>query len=356
MKNIDIHTHIFNFNHIPSNFLPFGLQKIVENSIGYSIVSFISKRIIPWKGDIFDRVAKFLEFSKVKSQEQVYNELISINSSLENLALTVLSMDFEYTGMKKPKISFLEQIEELHQLKLKYQDRIFPFVMADPRRNDILQLVKKCIEEYKFTGVKLYPPLGYTINDFDDEFLKYLEDNQIPIITHCSQNAATHLEKDVDKRIKKCCHYPELILKYKHESLQKKCDIFSNPDEYLIALRKFPKLRIDFAHMGGNDEWERRMEDEHPTWSDKIFEMCKNYENVYTDISYVMSETDRHFELLKCILKYPHLRNKLLYGTDQYLVELDEYKLNNFPKDFKNNVGNIVFSEMMNNNARFLNL
>ena len=71
-------------------------------------------------------------------------------------------------------------------------------------------------------------------------------------------------------------------------------------------LDKYPKLKVCLAHLGGANEVRRsdpnadqndlQLADEYPpylkdNWSDQVVELMKQYENVYSDISYTLSDT-----------------------------------------------------------------
>lgn len=117
----------------------------------------------------------------------------------------ILPMDMEFMSAGPVTQSYRQQMSDLAALKAKPEnkDRLFPFVFADPRRfkkeadyfrytvvNNTVQLedcfVKEFLIDHKFSGIKLYPALGYF--PFDEELLplfKYAADNGIPLMTHC---------------------------------------------------------------------------------------------------------------------------------------------------------------------------
>lgn len=128
----------------------------------------------------------------------------------EGSGFVILPMDMEFMDAGSVKKNYYAQMDELADLKNKYPDTFFPFVFIDPRRIDdpgknkygnipfldcaisegkaALKdcLVKTFIEEYSFSGFKIYPALGYYV--FDPRLLplwKYAADNGIPIMTHC---------------------------------------------------------------------------------------------------------------------------------------------------------------------------
>lgn len=78
---------------------------------------------------------------------------------------------------------------------------VYPFLSADPRQPNILQIVKDNVGANKtFIGVKLYAPTGYsptdpllystgdTYSDKEDCLYNYCMKNDIPITAHCSDS------------------------------------------------------------------------------------------------------------------------------------------------------------------------
>ena len=109
---------------------------------------------------------------------------------------------------------YRDQMESLAELKNDYPNTLYPFIFADPRRmvapadkeknyrgGDKIYFsytheqgsvtlgdcfIRDYLEGYKFSGIKIYPALGYY--PFDEQLLplwKYAADNGIPVITHC---------------------------------------------------------------------------------------------------------------------------------------------------------------------------
>ncbi len=131
----------------------------------------------------------------------------------------ILPMDMDYMEAGNSKTRYRDQMAELAELKKedKKKTSIYPFLFADPRRfgnvtdekryqpgdksyfewelrdgNIALQdcFVKDYLENEKeddrFSGIKIYPALGYY--PFDAKLLplwKYAADKGLPIMTHC---------------------------------------------------------------------------------------------------------------------------------------------------------------------------
>ena len=99
-------------------------------------------------------------------------------------------------------------------------------------------------------------------------------------------------------------------------------DDFSSPDSWKKVLEKYPKLKICLAHFGGSrfmdgtffslDGSSYNAENENDTiyycWMNKISELIKEYDNVYTDLScYSLTGSDKYSEYgfsLKALYEY----------------------------------------------------
>ncbi len=202
-----------------------------------------------------------------------------------------------------------------------YKDLIEPFIFVHPERKDIFDIVQKYIEEKNFAGLKLYPPLGYY--PFDErlnEIYAYAQKHQLPITSHCARGGVFY-KGEITESMKIHPKTGEHIKEQKNKFFT---DIYTDPDNYLYVLQQFPNLKINLAHFGGYDEWEKylgnTMEDGQRTWYDKIYSLIRQYPKVYTDVSYTMFNADL-FNLLKLTLQDSTLKEKILYGSDFYMVE-----------------------------------
>jgi len=120
----------------------------------------------------------------------------------------VLQVDFGYGRQERDN---LNNIIDIHGEKLKkYPERFIVFAGIDPRRGKKgADLFEKCIKEYKFSGLKLYPPCGYEI---DDKGLYPLYEicNQyrLPVLIHIGPSW---------EDMKSTFNYPDSILKVSKE-------------------------------------------------------------------------------------------------------------------------------------------
>ncbi|MBA3681752.1 MAG: amidohydrolase family protein [Bacteroidetes bacterium] len=267
-------------------------------------------------------------------------------------------MDMEYMQAGKVKQSFIQQLEELAAIKQDpaYKDLIDPFIFVHPQRKDIFDIVQKYIEEKNFAGLKLYPPLGYY--PFDErlnEIYAYAQKHQLPITTHCARGGVFY-KGEITDAMKVHPKTGEHIKEQKNKFFT---DIYTDPDNYRYVLEQFPNLKINLAHFGGYDEWNKylgnTMEEGQITWYDKICSLIRQYTNVYTDVSYTMFNADL-FNLLKLTLQDSTLNNKILYGSDFYMVE-QEISERQFLTNIRAYIGESDFRQIAEINPKlFLNL
>ncbi|MBJ6367634.1 amidohydrolase family protein [Snuella sedimenti] len=416
-------------------------------------------KVLPGKEftHLFERYVQIGLFSKYREQRGIYDKLkkqYPIDSHFVGLPM---DMEFMKAGkikkvydldskkmMSVPKdkrtnkrdslFAMKHQMEGLLKIKKRTEDkdRFHPFVFADPRRmadpryfdytvdaNGDVKLVKGCLmqtylEVHKFSGIKMYPALGYY--PFDEALLplwKYCIQKGLPVMTHCikgtifyrgkkkkewdthpiftegkvdkTKRAAVEVDKRIDFDIN--AHYiqeedkPLYLNEVKNISFSNN---FTNPLNYLCLLEEdllvkivdnakdlrlrhifydangafrggLKDLKICFAHFGGEDQWNRFLEsdrDNYTTqmilqpekgidffnnangkpslgklafiwkyvdWYTIICSIMLQYDNVYADISYIL-HNKAILALLKHTLTNKTLKEKILYGSDFYVV------------------------------------
>jgi predicted TIM-barrel fold metal-dependent hydrolase len=355
-------------------------------------------------------------------------------------------MDMEYMNAGPITTRYRDQMQELVKVKAMPSNEglVYPFVFADPRRMVNVQeeksyregdkpyfewsaqngkvilgdcFIREFIEQHRFSGIKIYPALGYY--PFDEKLLplwKYCADNNIPVLTHCirgtifyrgvkkqdwnehpvfeqamekieadKDNENLKNDEELDLQQKKPTRYIPLVLpqsknvdfsyNFTHplnylcllaEPLLRKvvakatdkriAELFGYTDPTVALERNLENLKICFGHFGGEDEWKRYFEkdrynyssqltknpargidflktvDNKPSpgkleqlwkytdWYSIICSMMLQYPNVYADISYILHGDAEILPLLKSTLHNEGLKQKVLYGTDFFVV------------------------------------
>lgn len=370
----NVHTHIFNSKCIPENFLGKGIVKKLLNPAlsfwtvyGLNYVSrFITQNVKKiagkneyWgdKSEFLSKYSNFLAAGRERSQEQVFRHLFNTSVYEAETKFVVLTMDFEFMGCGKCLINYPTQLSQIVNLKIVYPDKLFPFIAVDPRRgtaDQLLDMVKLHIEKHGFIGIKLYPALGFY--PYDPRLYKvyeFAEKNQIPIMTHCTKSGIFYkgvLQKDQLHPLnmnpnpinKTKTNYSKTELELKNFKLN-----FSNPNNYKDVLEVFPNLKICIAHFGGSREMmsdlknsEQKKNADPENWYNIIKDLITGYKcvtgknegvicnNVYTDISYTLSEK-KVFDRLIADMNSEKYGHKIMFGTDYYMttVEKPEEKL-----------------------------
>lgn len=326
MKIHNCHTHIFTNKIVPTNFLPVYLNPIANLLRGEKTSKALAKFFSAvGKNETALLVRKynaFINIGNILRQEDIFKHQQGFYPN--GTKFVVLSMDMEFMKAGKVELSFEEQLEQLSKIKRNpdFKDVILPFIFVHPERKNIFDLVQYYIEEENFSGLKIYPPLGYYPFDSRlDKVYKYAEDNKIPVITHCSRGGVFYKGNITDDMKIHPITGKDVFKKRKKFFT----DCYTDPDNYNHLLEKFPKLKINLAHFGGGDEWEKYLtvswsEGDEESWFSKVKNLILQYDNVYTDISYTLCNP-KYFNLLKVTLQEEKLRNKILYGSDFYMLE-----------------------------------
>lgn len=347
------HIHIFRDVDIPNQFLPLTLVKILRTTIGYKMISWIFKHLWPFTDkDMFDRYIRFVTIGKKASQKAIFDRCKAIYPP--QTKFVVLSMDMAFMGAGEVPRSYEEQIRTLGELK-KTESQIIPFIHVDPRREGIFELLKHSVEYYGFQGVKLYPPLGYF--PYDERLYpvyEYCEKYHLPIITHCSPYNPVRFKGSMNE-LKQLLQNAPSWASIKGKSRKKLCSVFTHPGNYNQVLDDFPGLKLCFAHFGSEYFWDAYINDgvDASNWLVIIKEMLNKYEHVYADVSFTLHK-NAFFDLLKELLDSAAIRDKILFGSDYYMLAIEEQE-RKFLTDFRNILGEEKFKQIaIDNPGHFL--
>lgn len=348
------HIHIFMDTDVPNKFLPLGLVKILRSTAGYKTISSIMKNLIFWTdNDILDRYIKFVTTGRLGSQKEIFEKCKAFYPG--DTKFIVLPMDMAYMGAGKVPRPYIEQLKELYDLS-KTDPQVIPFVHVDPRREGILDTLKQCVEEWNFKGIKLYPPLGvFPYDEGFDPIYKYCQEKNLPILTHCSPFNPVHY-KGKKRKLKKLLEKSKTPIDTKGKSKKELCASFTFPGNFKYVIEKYPDLRICFGHFGSQYYWDKFIHTptEKGNWMRIIRDLCKDYDNFYTDISFTMAEI-KYFSLLKVLLTDEKLSKKILFGSDYYMVEVESNE-RRFGLDLRAYLGEEYFNKIAVENPRvFLN-
>ena len=201
---------------------------------------------------------------------------------------------------------------------------------CDPRRADMTEKNENlyslfsyafCEAPY-FSGIKIYPALGYDPFDFRLwPVYDICERYSIPVLTHCGGGIIS--TDDLCFEV----YVGESKETIKADNRKGIAEILNNPERWIPVLEKFPKLRLDFGHFGGYDTWAsgEPLTDGTDTQHRKecIFGLMNKYENVYADFSYNFVEDYLSENLVKVLATNKKVRERTLFGTDYWMVTPD---------------------------------
>jgi predicted TIM-barrel fold metal-dependent hydrolase len=263
--------------------------------------------------------------------------------------------------------NFTTQMNELKRLKKAYPKNIYPFLGIDPRRNEydlagvLMDLIKERVGPGKsFSGVKLYTALGYSPThpflfhkDRKEPCLyQWCQKKGIPITVHFAPTGFAHIHDSI--KIKGDVFYPDGAMivpgedlyrdglmtydtKFWHNSFAELVDERQNKLNHPLLWRKvmeaYPKLKINFAHMGGFQRAPLYIEgDPRGFWTKAALEFLQDYPNVRVDLSnyntigtgpdILASVKTQIFDKLSRSCK-----KRVLYGSDFYMMYLLEKEL-----------------------------
>ena len=349
------HIHIFKTEDVPVKFLPLKLVRLLASKSGFYFISKILNNINPFSNqDMFDRYKKFMEIGNLNSQEEIFDECQKFYPY--DTRFVVLPMDMEFMQAGTVLRPYEEQIEELANLAKK-NNKVIPFLHIDPRRKGIFDFFKKCVEEWNFKGIKLYPPLGYF--PFDEilyPIYEYCEKNNLPVISHCSPYNSVHFrgkKEELQNMLSKSLYKIETNGK----SAKDLAFNFAHPKNYDYVLNDFKNLKICLSHFGSEYYWKRYLysPNDEENWFTIVKNMLIKYENLYTDISFTLNNKN-YFSLLKVLLANKKIREKVLFGSDYYMVETETNE-KRFSLDLRAFIGEENFDAIARRNPeRFLNI
>jgi uncharacterized protein len=332
------HNHLFTHENIPNGYFPLFLVPAARIKPLRWALQGIMKAVIPWtKNDKIHRYAAFIKATYRETQED--NLLSLMGYYPKKTKFIILPMDMAYMGAGKVKEDIDKQHDELAKLanSEEYKDLIIPFAHIDPRRPSALKRLKSLVENDCFKGVKIYPPLGYRPDHpiFMEQIYPYMVEHDIPLLAHCSPGSVN--SKDYEKEV---------------------AHSFADPENYIKVMESFPELRVCLAHFGGISEWKRHLDEprdiSNPTWVKKIIDMIQsgNYPNLYTDISYTIFNFQDNSSYLKILLQDKTILSHVLFGSDFYMVESENYSEKRLSTDLRATLGEDFFWTIANKNPR----
>ncbi len=211
-----------------------------------------------------------------------------------------------------------KHMQDLEALSVKYPNMVFPFLAVDPRRIGIMKLIEKKVNKGKgiFKGIKIYPPLGYlpTHPNFQPIF-EYCSKYDVPITLHCSEGGLQNFRSANYVKSWEGNNHREDF----QASNGNKSRYYPAPEKWLPVLKKWPDLRLNFAHFGGGD----KLDSGDTGWMEAIIDMIRQHPNVYADISYY-AKPGLAQKISDLIAQNDILQSRLMFGTDYIMIMMDK--------------------------------
>jgi predicted TIM-barrel fold metal-dependent hydrolase len=348
MSFYNTHTHIFNVPCVPNAFLsnyriPGFLGKLIRKAVRKkwlrkSILWLLQR--IPFKvgGLQVRRYAALVDVAMHRYQDQVFDILASNYAS--DARMVVLTMNFDYMSGGVPDNTYNHYTTQLHEVlevKNRYEHKVVPFLFVDPRMgaSECFDLVKKHFDPARplgLVGIKIYPSLGYyPFHPNMDKVYAFAEENSIPVITHANKDGGAYYAGRFLPGMFTYLSFnptPESKAFLDRElagfSTIKDPRVFANilmhPVLYTDVLRKYPKLKISFAHFGGSDEIEDQFKPKGPdNWTLTIKSLIRQFPNVYTDISFALA-FEKSNRIIATDMADPLFNQRILFGTDFFMT------------------------------------
>ncbi|MFW5752135.1 MAG: amidohydrolase family protein [bacterium] len=350
----DPHCHFFNNDYVPDKY--FGLRiPVIHNN---KILTWLSKWlhiINPFNdNDKLDHYGYFISMIKNNSMRQIADYFIKIHPV--NSVFCPLMMDLEHGIGGNPVKSLDEQMDEMKAIRDDYPATILPFMAVNPLNKRMKELfIKAFSDEYRFFGVKLYPSLGFMPSHPDlMEIYAVCEKKNIPVTVHCGGEAVATTSKELNLKYMVLDANGNLTEVEKFIKISKKKEraaFFNNPSNYEPVLRTFPKLRINFAHFGGNRGWADYLKNKDNNRVTRIIDYMMRYPNVYADISYMFHEQKVLIALKELLAKNSLVYDRTLYGSDFYMITI-EGRFKYLRANLYLTLGNEVYRKIAGENVR----
>jgi predicted TIM-barrel fold metal-dependent hydrolase len=392
----NVHTHVFTGDCAPDRFLRIlpnnfvrrfskPIKNVLESKSGRTFIHGIAKLLSGKNSNKrreFDKYISFLDVGTQATQMEIFKMALEAGLAYDHAVRIVgltMNMDYMDTVPSVKQLSFETQLAQVKDIKRYYPSHFFPFLGIDPRHKGGSELVQWSRPYFEngvvhkpsgkvypyFSGIKLYPALGFF--PFDprlEELYAYAERNDLPVMTHCTRAGSQYIGSKLRTLIPldppfidpgsnavslaaKQNIYQRIASYYKNNWINNSdigdndigCDLFGHPENYIVLLEKFPKLKICLAHMGGSNEialppyskdLQKIRKVDTTSWFDWIIQMMTTYPNMYTDISYTVSDLgdvstkiyQRVVTLMNTLDKNGKpLSERVLFGTDFFMTE-----------------------------------
>lgn len=352
----DVHCHVFNYKDVPDKFI--GIRIPYNRVFLLKIERFLHRIINRSESDPFSNLAWFIHFFKNSSPSEIANRLKDYYSG-RAVVLCPLMMDMA-PGIEGRIIDdYQVQIEKMRALRNLMPGTILPFFAADPNNSRLIEnflRVFSTTEEYNFFGIKIYPSLGYLpTHQVLMQLFEICEEKRIPVTSHCS-GATVHTSKKLITDIQGYHltydqEFSDKPITIRFKKKKSYAEFFNHPHNWLPVLKRFPNLKLNLAHFGGEEQWEKYISGNKDNWVSYIISMINEYDNLYADFSYTLYYKKFFNGLLNLFKENDKLYRRILFGSDYYMI-VREGQFNRLFDIFKEEMGEAVLKQMAMENPR----
>lgn len=356
--SFDVHCHLFNRDYIPDNYFHIRLPWLMKRRMLRRLIRILmgrKKDDDTWTQHATD----FIEVARKDSLLQVADEMLS--QSDDDAIFCPLMMDMCQAFGASNVRDMHHQLDAMREARNAHPGRLLPFVALDPNNPEMETIFRKAFsKEYGFHGVKIYPLLGYLPNHPKlMEVFEVCEAFDIPVTTHCGGNATRAVADSFElpyRRYDATGAKVDDLMTVSFQSEQEKGSFFSDPARWQPVLERFPKLRLNLAHFGGDEAWKQFCRKASDTWVHRIVSLMEDFEHVYADVSFLIHMTEkRHtgfLENFEELMREKELvRNRTLYGSDYYMVLIHE-KLPLLSQNFRMRLDDAQVNKLTRENPR----
>ncbi len=347
----DTHCHFFNHQHIPEKYFrlrfPLHSKKFLDQTERFFDM------LNPFTGeDKMSYYAYFLNFIERKSIE-IADYFIGIHSPDTIFCPLLVNMEYGIAGKAAP---FSQQIDEMVEIRKKYPRQILPFIGIDPNSPTAkADFLRAFTPEQGFFGVKVYPALGFlpshpVLMDIFD----ICEERKIPVVTHSGGDSVHATEKIIENTFLDYNSKGDLVRKIetvRFRSAASYGKYYNSPARWEAVLKTFPNLRLNFGHFGGGSNWKKLKNNNFDNKVLRIIDLMHRYPNVYSDVSFLMSDVEFFDIFIKFYNKNKILQERTLFGSDFFMV-VTEGKYKNMRTNFRMNVGDEIFKTLAQKNPK----
>ncbi|QPH55240.1 amidohydrolase family protein [Pontivivens ytuae] len=320
------HIHLFTLEHTPDRYpvswLPKGVRNwLARTRTGHRITKSSLRGVGRLIGDdSLVRLSRFIATGGLETQKDMLRHVQRYYPS--GTRFVVLPMDMSQMGAGDVCKDLGAQHDELAALARDPEGggAVIPFAAVDPRNPEHFSELRRCVEEYGFRGVKLYPPLGFDPSDrrLMEKVYPYCIEHDLPVLSHCSRGGVRGARLD-----------------------KWSANLLARPQAFKPVLESFPDLRVCLAHFGGGAAWEEYVkvgldpadpEARKENFLASLLDMLRaedapgvrTYPGLYTDISYTSFNYEDYIPVLSVFLQDRRIRDRVLFGSDFYMTEQEE--------------------------------